>query len=199
MSVLTCYVYLTLLATASSSVNVGLCPYGAGAAATHGWGQYWTLPVSCLSYLDASLTVLNVCALLAPDLLYDVLLYLSLRLSMIVYIVLVVLVSLALLAANWVLSTDRSDEQKVSTYECGFEPFESQTREPMTISFYLVGLLFLLLDLELLLLYPYGSSVSSIDLMSLANVSAFFSLLTLGFIYEWSSGALHYASPTQPY
>ena len=113
---------------------------------------------------------------------------------MIVYGVLVITVSVALLAANWILASDRADEQKVSTYECGFEPFESQTREPATISFYLVGLLFLLLDLELLLLYPNGASVASMDLLALANVSVFFSLLTLGFAYEWSSGALHYAS-----
>jgi len=46
------------------------------------------------------------------------------------------------------------DNEKISEYECGFEPFDSATRQPFDVHFYLVGLLFLIFDVELSLLFP---------------------------------------------
>jgi len=51
------------------------------------------------------------------------------------------------------------DNEKTSEYECGFEPFDSATRQPFDVHFYLVGLLFLIFDVELSLLFPASVSV----------------------------------------
>lgn len=51
------------------------------------------------------------------------------------------------------------DREKISEYECGFEPFDSATRQPFDVHFYLVGLLFLIFDVELSLLFPAAVSV----------------------------------------
>ena len=54
------------------------------------------------------------------------------------------------------------DAEKISEYECGFEPFDSATRQPFDIHFYLVGLLFLIFDVELVLLFPLSIHVFSL-------------------------------------
>lgn len=65
-----------------------------------------------------------------------------------------------LLLLNLCLAVHRPDSEKVQRYECGFRPVYGQTRSPFTIRFYLVGILFLVFDLEILLIYPYAVSIN---------------------------------------
>lgn len=78
---------------------------------------------------------------------------------------------------------------KISPYECGFNPFE-ETREPYDVQFYLVAVLFLLFDLEVSFLFPWALLFSSNSFFSLVIVIYFLIILSLGFIYEWQRGAL---------
>lgn len=77
------------------------------------------------------------------------------------------------------------DREKTSEYECGFEPFDSATRQPFDVHFYLVGLLFLIFDVELSLLFPASVSVFSFTWFSVWYIICFLGILFIGLIYEW--------------
>ena len=78
---------------------------------------------------------------------------------------------------------------KISPYECGFNPFE-ESREPYDIQFYLVAVLFIIFDLEVSFLFPWSLFLVKSSFFSLFFVWLFLILLTLGFVYEWQKGAL---------
>jgi len=67
-----------------------------------------------------------------------------------------------LLALNLLFAVHRPDAEKLSAYECGFSPLTAQTRNPFSISFYLVALLFLIFDLEIALVYPVAVSLNAV-------------------------------------
>nr|BBU25612.1 NADH dehydrogenase subunit 3 [Pseudomugil gertrudae] len=85
------------------------------------------------------------------------------------------------------------DSEKLSPYECGFDPLGS-ARLPFSIRFFLVAILFLLFDLEIALLLPlpWGDQLSS-PLTTFLWAFAVLMLLTLGLIYEWMQGGLEWA------
>jgi len=97
-----------------------------------------------------------------------------------------------LLMANVLLAAHRPDTEKVTAYECGFSPIYGQTRAPFSIQYYLVGLLFLIFDLEILLMYPLAVTLYSVSIYGFWVAIIFFSVLTLGFVYEISTGVLYF-------
>lgn len=97
-----------------------------------------------------------------------------------------------LFLANGVLSARRPDAEKVSAYECGFVAI-GQTRQPFNVIFYLVGVLFRRLDLEIAILFPVIVTLGqdSSYLYGLTIAILFLALLTAGFVFEYGKGALH--------
>jgi NADH:ubiquinone oxidoreductase subunit 3 (subunit A) len=94
--------------------------------------------------------------------------------------------------ANLLLAVHRPDSEKVTSYECGYNAIYGQTRERFSISFYLVGIIFILFDLEILLIFPYASSAYTVQSYGFWIVIIFFIVLTVGFIYEFGKGALYF-------
>lgn len=80
----------------------------------------------------------------------------------------------------------------ISEYECGFEPFDSATRQPFTVQFYIVGLLFLIFDVEITLVLPWSLIFSSLIYQSIIAMLIFLILLALGFLYEANTGVLNW-------
>nr|ATD83420.1 NADH dehydrogenase subunit 3 [Veniliornis cassini] len=101
--------------------------------------------------------------------------------------------SIALIILNFWLAQTNPDSEKLSPYECGFDPLGS-ARLPFSIRFFLVAILFLLFDLEIALLLPlpWATQLQS-PITSLAWASTIILLLTLGLIYEWIQGGLEWA------
>jgi NADH-ubiquinone oxidoreductase chain 3 len=110
--------------------------------------------------------------------------------NIITIFIIVPILAFILLGLNLLLSPHKPYEAKVSTYECGFQTVPLQTRSNFQIQFYIVGLLFLLFDLELLLAFPAGVTLFEIGTYGFFLVITFFVLLTIGFIYEIGSGAI---------
>ncbi len=108
------------------------------------------------------------------------------------FIFFIPLLSLLLLGANLLLAVHRPDAEKVTPYECGFSPVYGQTRNPFSIQFYLVGILFLVFDLEILLSYPYAVNVYETSTYGFWIVMIFFFILAIGFVYEFGKGALYF-------
>lgn len=99
--------------------------------------------------------------------------------------------SLALVTVTYVISPKKPDPEKLSPYECGFEPFED-ARIPFDVRFYLVAILFIIFDLEVAFLFPWAISLGNIGLFGFWSMVVFLLILTVGFIYEWKKGALEW-------
>jgi NADH-ubiquinone oxidoreductase chain 3 len=95
-----------------------------------------------------------------------------------------------LLALNLILAPHNSYEEKASVFECGFHSFLGQNRSEFSISFFIFALLFLLFDLEILLIYPFTVSAYVNYILGLIIMLIFFLVLTLGFAFELGKNAL---------
>ena len=95
-----------------------------------------------------------------------------------------------LLLLNLLLAPHLPDEAKVSAYECGFSPVYGQTRSTFQIHFYIVAMLFLVFDLEILLLFPLSVSLYQVGVYGFSIAVIFFIVLTIGFVLEIGSGTL---------
>nr|YP_010230744.1 NADH dehydrogenase subunit 3 [Cacatua galerita]QSV10421.1 NADH dehydrogenase subunit 3 [Cacatua galerita] len=101
--------------------------------------------------------------------------------------------NIALVTLNFWLSQMTPDSEKLSPYECGFDPLGS-ARLPFSIRFFLVAILFLLFDLEIALLLPLPWATQlKYPTTTLLWTLIIILLLTLGLIYEWSQGGLEWA------
>nr|ADO14173.1 NADH dehydrogenase subunit 3 [Oriolus cruentus] len=101
--------------------------------------------------------------------------------------------SLALTMLNLWLAQTNPDSEKLSPYECGFDPLGS-ARLPFSIRFFLVAILFLLFDLEIALLLPLPWAMQlQTPTTTLMWSSVLIVLLTLGLIHEWTQGGLEWA------
>lgn len=103
---------------------------------------------------------------------------------------LIPILAVILLAVNLILSPHNSYLEKDSAFECGFHSFLGQNRTQFSISFFIFALLFLLFDLEILLVYPYVVSAYTNEIYGLVIMLIFFLVLTLGFAFELGKNAL---------
>ena len=110
--------------------------------------------------------------------------------TLLILIIFVPILALILLGLNTLLAPKKSDESKLSGYECGFIPLANQTRESFQIHFYLTAMLFLIFDIELVLLLPVSVSLSGISTFGFAIAVIFFLILTVGFVLEITTGVI---------
>jgi NADH-ubiquinone oxidoreductase chain 3 len=103
-------------------------------------------------------------------------------------------ITILLLVLNLIFAKHNPYLEKDSPFECGYHSFLGQSRTQFTISFFIFGLLFLLFDLEILLVFPYGVSAFTNETMGLIIFIIFFVLLTIGFVFEIGKGALSISS-----
>jgi NADH-quinone oxidoreductase subunit N len=120
--------------------------------------------------------------------------YYSIGLYLIIAAALCIILALVAYLAS--LSSIQEGEKR-SEYECGFEPFDSATRLPFDVHFYLVGILFLVFDVEIALLFPWVLGVQSLGWPGFYSMVGFILVLAVGFIYEWRRGALIWPSSQQ--
>ena len=99
--------------------------------------------------------------------------------SMTFFFLFVSILALVFLIVNLILAPHNPYQEKYSIFECGFHSFLGQNRTEFSISFFIFALLFLLFDLEILLVYPYSVSSYSNDIHGLIIMMLFFILLTL--------------------
>ena len=120
--------------------------------------------------------------------------------SILILLLISIILSIIILGGSYLLAIQKGDIEKLSPYECGFNPFQD-TRQEFEVKYYLVAILFIIFDLEIAYLFPWSISlneITSIDsdiinyesLEGYVNMMIFLLILTIGFIYEWLKGAL---------
>ena len=117
------------------------------------------------------------------------LVFLNNYLTIIIFLVIALILSLGFLILNFAFSQKNPDPEKLSAYECGFEPF-NDSRMEFDIRFYLVAILFIIFDLEIAFLFPWAITLGNIGIFGFFSMMLFLFILTIGFIYEWKKGAL---------
>ena len=110
-------------------------------------------------------------------------------LSIVIFIFIALTLSIGFIVLNFIFSPKKPDSEKLSAYECGFEPFDD-SRMTFDVRFYLVAILFIIFDLEIAFLFPWAISLGNIGLLGFSSMMIFLFILTIGFIYEWKKGAL---------
>ena len=93
------------------------------------------------------------------------------------------------IVASYLLGRPRPNPAKQATYECGVPPIAT-ARERFPIKFYLVCMIFILLDVDAAFLYPWALNFRELGLFGLVEMGVFMALLGGGFVYAWKSGAL---------
>jgi len=110
-------------------------------------------------------------------------------LSIILFLIIALGLSVFFIVINFIFSPKKPDPEKLSAYECGFEPF-NDSRMEFDVRFYLVAILFIIFDLEIAFLFPWAISLGNIGILGFCSMMIFLFILTVCFIYEWKKGAL---------
>ena len=100
-------------------------------------------------------------------------------------------IGIVLLTLGLILGGGEKDQEKLSPYECGFEPFED-SRIKFDVRYYLVAILFIIFDLEIAFLFPWAVSLDTVGAFGIIAMGIFLAVLVVGFIYEWKKGALEW-------
>lgn len=100
-------------------------------------------------------------------------------------------IGVLLLVLGFLIGSGGKDDEKLSPYECGFEPFED-SRTKFDVRYYLVAILFIIFDLEIAFLFPWAVSLDAVGGFGLISMGIFLAILVVGFIYEWRKGALEW-------
>ena len=109
--------------------------------------------------------------------------------SILLFLLIALGLSIGFIVMNFLFSPKNPDPEKLSAYECGFEPF-SDSRMKFDVRFYLVAILFIIFDLEIAFLFPWAITLGNIGALGYWSMMIFLFVLTIGFVYEWKKGAL---------
>jgi NADH-quinone oxidoreductase subunit A len=107
------------------------------------------------------------------------------------FIVIAVGIGVALLVFGLLAGPTRPDPEKLTPYECGFEPFED-ARARFDVRYYLLEILFIIFDLVVAFLFPWAVVFKQIGMIAMIEMGLFLVLLILGFAYVWKKGALEW-------
>ena len=109
-----------------------------------------------------------------------------------IYLIVAFILSCVIVGASYLLAIQNPETEKLSTYECGFEPYED-ARHKFDVKFYLVAILFVIFDIETMFLLPWSVSVSQLNILGFWAMIDFVIELGVGFFYIWYIGALDWS------
>lgn len=120
--------------------------------------------------------------------------YLSSYAPILIHLIFAVLLAAGLIFVSWLIGERKATPSKLSTYECGILP-TGDARQPFSVKFYLVALLFILFDVEAVFLIVWAVVYRDLGMYGFVIMLIFLFLLVAGFLYEWKKGALDWNEP----
>ena len=112
--------------------------------------------------------------------------------AIVVFLGIAIALGVMLILAALVIAVRNPDPEKLSPYECGFNAFDS-ARMKFDVRFYLVAILFIIFDLEIIWLFPWAVGFKDVGNVGFWSMMAFLLVLTVGYVYEWRKGAMEWA------
>ncbi|MDA2910621.1 NADH-quinone oxidoreductase subunit A [Nitrospiraceae bacterium AH_259_D15_M11_P09] len=117
--------------------------------------------------------------------------YLSRYFPVVLFIGIALAFGIVTLLASYLLQPRFPEAEKLSPYECGSEPF-SDARMPFPVRYYIIAMLFVIFDIEVIFLYPWAVAFSDIGLIGLLEMLVFIGLFVVAYVYAWRKGALEW-------
>jgi NADH-quinone oxidoreductase subunit A len=121
--------------------------------------------------------------------------YLLQYLPILIFLAIAAALGIGFILAAAVVAPKAPDPEKLSSYECGFNAFDD-ARMKFDVRFYLVSILFIIFDLEVAFLFPWGVALMKLphqnQVFAFWSMMVFLAVLTVGFVYEWQKGALEW-------
>lgn len=108
-----------------------------------------------------------------------------------IFLIIALLLGFIIIFFSYFFSIQNPETEKLSSYECGFEPYED-ARNMFEIKFYLLAILFIVFDVETMFIFPWSVSISKLNLLGFWSMIDFVIELGLGFVYVWCVGALEW-------
>lgn len=112
-------------------------------------------------------------------------------LPVLIFLGIAIVLALIITGLSYLLSVQNPDTEKLSSYECGFEPYED-ARNIFDVKFYIVAILFILFDIEAMFLLPWSVNISQLSTLGFWSMIDFIIELGVGFVYVWYIGALEW-------
>ena len=112
-------------------------------------------------------------------------------LPILVFLGIATVLAMVIVGASYLLAVKNPDPEKVSVYECGFDPF-GDSRQKFEVRFFLIGILFIIFDLEVSFLFPWSIVLTNLPLIGYWVMCLFLFILTIGLFYEWNKGGLEW-------
>jgi NADH-quinone oxidoreductase subunit A len=109
--------------------------------------------------------------------------------AILIYLLLAIVLTVLIIGASYFLAKQNPDSEKLSAYECGFEPYED-ARHTFDVKFCVIAILFIIFDIEIMFLMPWCISISKLDLLGFWSMIDFLFELGVGFFYVWYVKAL---------
>lgn len=123
---------------------------------------------------------------------YDLLLtYLDNYSPILIFIVIALGFGLVTLALSYLVQPKYPEFEKLSVYECGSEPF-SDSRMPFPVRYYVIAMLFVIFDIEVIFLYPWAITFHDLGVIGLIEMLIFIGLFVVAYVYAWRKGALEW-------
>jgi len=110
-------------------------------------------------------------------------------LILLTFLVFAIILTVLIIGASYLLARQNPDAEKLSAYECGFEPYED-TRHVFDVKFCVIAILFIIFDIEIMFLIPWCISISKLSLLGFWSMIDFLIELGIGFFYVWYVNAL---------
>ena len=112
-------------------------------------------------------------------------------LPILIFLTIAIVLALIIVCLSYFLAVQNPETEKLSSYECGFEPYED-ARNIFDVKFYIVAILFIIFDIETMFLLPWSISLSQLDILGFWSMIDFIIELGVGFVYIWYIGALEW-------
>lgn len=112
--------------------------------------------------------------------------------GILIYFVIALALASIILLVSFLFAKQKADPEKISAYECGFDPFDD-ARSRFDVQFYLVAIVFIIFDLEVAFLFPWALTLKHLGVFGFFSMILFLIILTIGFIYEWKKGSLEWS------
>jgi NADH-quinone oxidoreductase subunit A len=108
---------------------------------------------------------------------------------LLIFLIFAIVLTAIIMSASYFLVRQNPDPEKLSAYECGFEPYED-TRHTFDVRFCVIAILFIIFDIEIMFLIPWCVSLAKLDLLGFWSMIDFLFELGIGFFYVWYVKAL---------
>lgn len=117
--------------------------------------------------------------------------YLAQYFSIFLFIIIVLAFGIGTLVISWLVHPKLATKEKLDPYECGSEPI-SDSRMPFPVRYYIIAMLFVIFDVEVIFLYPWAVVFDKIGFWGMFEMFVFIGLFIAGYIYAWRKGALEW-------